>query len=63
MIRTSQPNRSVAAGVPDDLVVDLDWDRASHSSRQAACSVDWFVSLLVREEVLLTDLCERKILF
>ena len=27
------------------------------------CSVGWFVSLLVREEVLLTDLCERKILF
>ena len=28
-----------------------------------ACSVGWFVSLLVREEVLLTGLCERKILF
>ena len=28
-----------------------------------ACSVDWFVSLLVREEVLLAGLCERKILF
>ena len=28
-----------------------------------ACSVDWFVSLLVREEVLLANLCERKILF
>ena len=27
------------------------------------CSVDWFVSLLVREEVLLADFCERKILF
>jgi len=26
-------------------------------------SVGWFVSLLVREEVLLADLCERKILF
>ena len=30
---------------------------------QSACSVGWFVSLLVREEVLLADLCERKILF
>ena len=29
----------------------------------SACSVGWFVSLLVREEVLLADLCERKILF
>ena len=29
----------------------------------AACSVGWFVSLLVHEEVLLAGLCERKILF
>jgi len=29
----------------------------------SACSVGWFVSLLVREEVLLVGLCERKILF
>ena len=29
----------------------------------AACSVGWFVLLLVREEVLLVGLCERKILF
>ena len=29
----------------------------------AACSVGWFISLLVREEVLLAGLCERKILF
>ena len=29
----------------------------------AACSVGWFVLLLVYEEVLLADLCERKILF
>ena len=28
-----------------------------------ACSVGWFVLLLVREEVLLTGLCKRKILF
>ena len=28
-----------------------------------ACSVGWFVSLLVREEVLLAGLCEKKILF
>ena len=28
-----------------------------------ACSVGWFVSLLVREKVLLASLCERKILF
>ena len=27
------------------------------------CSVGWFISLLVREEVLLAGLCERKILF
>ena len=31
--------------------------------KQAACSVGWFVSLLVREEVLLADLYGRKILF
>ena len=29
----------------------------------AACSVGWFVSLLVCEEVLLAGSCERKILF
>ena len=29
----------------------------------SACSVGWFVLLLVREEVLLAGLCERKILF
>ena len=29
----------------------------------ATCSVGWFISLLVREEVLLAGLCERKILF
>ena len=29
----------------------------------SACSVGWFVSLLVCEEVLLAGLCERKILF
>ena len=28
-----------------------------------ACSVGWFVSLLVHGEVLLAGLCERKILF
>jgi len=28
-----------------------------------ACSVGWFVSLLVREKVPLADLCEREILF
>jgi len=33
------------------------------ASTYPACSVGWFVSLLVREEVLLADLCERKILF
>ena len=31
--------------------------------RSAAYSVGWFVSLLVYEEILLADLCERKILF
>jgi len=31
--------------------------------RPTACSVGWFISLLVREEVPLTGLCERKILF
>ena len=30
---------------------------------RSACSIGWFVSLLVREEVLLVDLCEKKILF
>ena len=34
-----------------------------YSRRPSACSFGWFVSLLVREEVLLADLCERKILF
>ena len=32
-------------------------------NRPIACSVGWFVSLLVREEILLADLYERKILF
>jgi len=36
------------------------WTENWHSS---ASSVVWFISLLVREEVLLADLCERKILF
>ena len=31
--------------------------------RSTACLVGWFVSLQVREEVLLAGLCERKILF
>ena len=31
--------------------------------RLAACSVGWFVSLLVREEVPLAGLCKIKILF
>ena len=33
------------------------------NNKQSVCSVGWFVSLLVHEEVLLVDLCERKILF
>ena len=33
-----------------------------YTQRLTACSVGWFVSLLVRE-VLLAGLCERKILF
>ena len=36
-------------------------DVAAGSS--TACSVGWFTSLLIREEVRLADLCERKILF
>jgi len=32
-------------------------------SHLAACSVGWYVLLLIREEVLLTGLCKRKILF
>ena len=32
-------------------------------TNSSACSDGWFVSLLVREKVLLADLCERKILF
>jgi len=31
--------------------------------RWPACSVGWFVSLLICKEVLLAGLCERKILF
>ena len=37
--------------------------RAGFAAWHTACSVGWFVSLLVREEVLLTGLCEKKILF
>jgi len=37
--------------------------RGEKKERTAACSVGRFVSLLVREEVLLAGLCERKILF
>ena len=36
------------------------WSRVQPS---IACSFGWAGSLLVREEVLLADLCERKILF
>ena len=32
-------------------------------AQSLACSIGWFVSLLVREEVLLASLCKRKILF
>ena len=35
----------------------------SAGKQTSACSVGWFVSLLVRLEVLLAGLCERKILF
>ena len=45
--------------VPDDNPVNS--FRASRLP--TACSVGWFVSLLVHEEVLLAGLCERKILF
>ena len=31
--------------------------------KETARSVGWFVSLLVHKEVLLADLCEKKILF
>ena len=37
--------------------------RAFYVCQLTAYSVGWFVSLLVREEVLLAGLCERKILF
>ena len=38
--------------------------RTTHTTEPyTACLVGWFISLLVREEVLLTGLCERKILF
>jgi len=43
----------------DIFVPDFD----SSQIATAACSVGWFVSLLVRKEVLLAGLCERKILF
>ena len=43
--------------------VDLDKMVMQFISSWQACSVGWFVSLLVREEVLLAGLCERKILF
>ena len=42
------------------------WLQALHILCQhfpTACSVDWFILLLVREEVLLAGLCERKIMF
>ena len=39
------------------------WTVTNVAQRQIACSVGWFVSLLVRKEVLLASLCERKILF
>jgi len=37
--------------------------RSNNARIFLACSVGWFVSLLVREEVLLAGLCERNILF
>ena len=51
------------AGVlPKRLLVECTV-RDNLGQTQAASSVGWFVSLLVREEVLLAGLCERKILF
>jgi len=39
------------------------WTVATNATLPLACSVGWFVSLLIREEVLLAGLCEKKILF
>ena len=58
-----------SAGMPDEGEkrenVPLEWMnelKKEEYNVQEACSVDWFVSLLVCKEVLLTGLCERKIL-
>jgi len=46
---------------PNDYFFFL--NREGPTGHFTACSVGWFISLLVRKEVLLAGLCERKILF
>ena len=53
-----RPSERLVAGLPGHCSC-----RLSPSPGLSACSVGWFVSLLVHKEVLLTGLCERKILF
>ena len=48
---------------PVPKVYLYNWFIEDQKELLTACSVGWFVSLLIREEILLADLCERKILF
>jgi len=54
----SKPNHSVQNQIKLNYLTQTE-----PAHKLAACSVSWFTSLLVREQVLLIDLCERKILF
>jgi len=57
---TSPPPRG---GDPRLSIFRAKPSRGTPKCLSKGCSVGWFVSLLVREEVLLAGLCERKILF
>ena len=55
--------RAIQSGNVQEAIQKLDNLNTMVGFCLSACSVGWFVSLLVREEVLLAGLCKRKILF
>ena len=61
--RRRRPGQAVGVGVGVGAGRDGAANLGPGVRRLAACSVGSFISLLVREEILLVGLCERKILF
>jgi len=62
VVRVDKPYMHARAVFDSFIDGDVEPGRISQQ-RIIACSVGWFIPLLVREEILLVDLCERKILF